>query len=74
MTHSTSSSKQPTHCAYQVRETPSGKSFWNRIGVAWTNRDGGLTLQLESVPLDGRILLQLAKKEEDSETSATPAV
>lgn len=54
--------KKPSHNAYHVRETSGGKSFWNRLGVAWTNKNGGFTLQLECVPLDGRIVCQPADK------------
>ena len=55
-------SKAPSHVAYQVRDTGQGKSFWNRVGVAWTNRDGGFTVQLDALPLDGRVVCQPADK------------
>ncbi len=42
-----STGKKPTHVAYHVRETGNGKSFWNRVGVAWTNKNGGFSVQLE---------------------------
>jgi hypothetical protein len=61
----TLNSRKPTHTAFQVRDTTNGKGFWNRIGVAWSNRDGSLSLQLECVPLDGRVVLQLADKKKD---------
>ena len=32
--------KSPSHVAWHVREGGNGKSYWNRIGVAWTNKDG----------------------------------
>jgi hypothetical protein len=51
---------KPSHIAYQVREGRTDKSFWTRIGVAWTSRDGkGLVIQLNAVPLDGKIVLRL---------------
>ena len=50
----------PTHYAYQVKEG-SQKSYWTRIGAAWAHKDGkGFSLQLESVPLDGKIQLRTA--------------
>ncbi len=53
--------KKPTHIAYHVREAGPDKSFWNRIGVAWAHQDGqGFNIQLESVPLDGRVALRVA--------------
>lgn len=56
------SSRTPSHVAYSVRDVPGGKGFWNRIGVAWTNRDGGLTVQLDCLPLDGRVVCQPADR------------
>jgi hypothetical protein len=61
----TSTKRRPSHTAFHVRDTANGKGFWNRIGVAWSNKDGSLTLQLECVPLDGRVVLQLADKKQD---------
>lgn len=52
----TNSNRKPSLLAYTVREGADGKSFWNRIGAAWSNKDGGFSLQLESIPLDGRIV------------------
>ena len=35
------------------------KSFWNKVGAAWKHRDGqGYTIQLEVVPINGRIVLR----------------
>lgn len=31
------------------------KSFWNRIGVAFTNRDGSLSVRLDALPMNGQI-------------------
>jgi len=33
-------SKRPSHIAYQVREGEENKSYFNRIGAAWTHKDG----------------------------------
>ena len=56
--------KAPSHIAYLVRKAGE-KSFWNLVGVAWSNRDVGFTVQLECVPLDGRIVCQPADKKAD---------
>lgn len=60
----TNASKKPSLHAYQVRESSNGKSFWTRIGAAWSNKDGGFTLQLDCVPLDGRIVCTQPKQDE----------
>ena len=50
----------PPYIAYQVRDLDNGKSFWTRIGRAWTNADGkGFNIQLETVPLDGLITVRV---------------
>ena len=58
----TQTTRSPSHVAYHVRESAQAKGFWNRVGVAWTNKDGGFTIQLDSLPLDGRIVCQPADK------------
>ena len=57
------SSKAPTHIAYQVRDRENAKGFWTRIGAGWAHADGkGVNLQLDAVPLDGRITLRTASE------------
>ena len=59
-TGATSSGNRPTHIAYQVRDS-GDDGFWTRIGAAWPHKDGkGFSLQLDAVPLDGRIALREA--------------
>jgi hypothetical protein len=53
-------SKTPSHIAYHVRERAGSESFWTRIGIAWAHADGnGFNIQIETVPLDGRITLRI---------------
>lgn len=59
-------SKTPSHVAYQVRDREGKKSFWTRIGSAWPHADGkGFNIQIEAVPLDGRITLRVATEKKD---------
>lgn len=59
-------SKSPSHIAYQVRNVDDDKSFWTRIGAAWAHSDDqGFNIQLECVPLDGRITLRVAGESKD---------
>ena len=61
----TPSGNSPTHVAYQVRDGKD-KGFWTRIGVAWQHKDGkGFNIQLECVPLDGRISLRTAAEKKE---------
>jgi hypothetical protein len=62
----TASAKAPSHVAYHVRDREGKKGFWTRIGSAWPHADGkGFNLQLEIVPLDGRVSLRVATEKKD---------
>lgn len=53
-------SKAPNYVAYHVRDGKGDKGFWTRIGAAWMSKDGkGINLQLDVVPLDGKVILRL---------------
>ena len=61
----TAESKSPTHVAYHVREGKD-KGFWTRIGAAWQHKDGkGFSVQIDTVPLDGRITLRIVTDEKN---------
>ena len=65
------SNKKPTLIAYTVKDRGEGqKAFWTRIGAAWPHGSGnGLSIQLDALPLDGRIVLT-EPKGEDAEAKA----
>lgn len=63
MTQENDTSRKPTLTAYSIRESK-GSNYWTKIGVAWSNKDGGVALQLDCIPLDGRIVCQPARKED----------
>jgi len=58
--------------AYTVTER-NGRSFWNRIGVAFTNRDGSLNVKLEAVPVSGQLQIRDWEPREDAGDGATNA-
>lgn len=65
-TNETGASKAPSHVAYQVRDREGKKAFWTRIGSAWAHQDGkGFNVQLECLPLDGRIVLRIASEKKE---------
>lgn len=43
------------------------KTFWTRIGAAFLNKDGSVTVQLDALPVSGR--LQIREDEEREERS-----
>lgn len=53
----------PRKLVYAVTEKGE-KSFWTRIGVAFVNRDGSMTVRLDAVPVSG--VLQI--RDEDPTT------
>jgi len=58
----------PAFAAFHVREgKEGGKGFWTRIGAAWAHEDGeGLNLQIDVVPLDGKIVLRTPKPDDEA--------
>ncbi len=63
----TIASNAPTHLVYSIRDgSNKGKGFWTRIGAAWAHKDGkGFNVQLEVVPLDGKIVLRIGSEKKD---------
>ena len=58
--------KKPSRYAYTVIELGKGKKdFWQRIGSAWLNKDGSITVKLNALPLNGTLVLQLANDDAD---------
>jgi hypothetical protein len=56
-----SASKSPSHVAYHIRNREGADGIWTRIGSAWAHADGsGFNVQLDAMPLDGRITLRIA--------------
>jgi hypothetical protein len=60
-TNKPAASKTPSHTVYHIRNREGGEGIWTRIGSAWQHADGnGFNIQIETVPLDGRITLRVA--------------
>lgn len=63
-------SNPPDFLAWHVANK-GDKGFWTRIGAAWFHRDRkGLSLQLEVVPINGRIVLRTPLDDEKKEPGA----
>jgi hypothetical protein len=62
-TQITAPNKSPSHIVYHVRDREGGKGFFTRIGAAWKHKDEkGFSIQIDAVPLDGRITLRVASE------------
>jgi hypothetical protein len=68
-TAQTSEPKAPAFQAWHVTDN-GDKGFWTKVGAAWPHRDGkGLSLQLDVLPMNGRIVLrQPLPKNDDPKT------
>ena len=40
------------------------KTYWNRVGVAFVNRDRSITVQLEAFPVSGKLQIRSEDKSE----------
>lgn len=49
------SKKVQRKAAYSIRERAGKDPYWHLIGTAFVNKDGSLSLLLDSLPLDGRV-------------------
>jgi hypothetical protein len=61
-----SPAKAPAFIAYHVRDREGSKGVFTRIGAAWPHKDGkGFSIQIDAVPLDGRVTLRIASDQKD---------
>lgn len=61
--------KAPAYIAWHVTERDD-KGFWTRVGAAWDHKDGeGFTLQLEMMPMTGRIVLRRPQEQTPEQAS-----
>lgn len=58
--------KRQMMLAYTVTER-GDRTFWTRIGVAFTNKDGSINVKLDAVPVSGTLCLRSAKTGEKQE-------
>lgn len=48
-------SAKKMQAVYTVVPKPEGRDLWLRVGSAFPNRDGSLTVYLDAVPINGRL-------------------
>jgi len=49
---------------YTIVPKPDGKDVWLRVGSAFPNRDGSLTVLLDAIPINGRLQVREQKPRE----------
>jgi len=57
--------------AYSITER-NGKTFWNRIGVAFENKDGSITVNLEALPVNGQLQIREYVPREQGQARSEP--
>ena len=40
------------------------KNFWTKVGVAFKNKDGSWSLELQAIPVSGRLQMRAPKQRE----------
>ena len=65
---------KPSLIAYTVKSRGKGQTaIWTKIGAAWAHAGkAGFSIELDALPVDGRIVLIEPKADEDAATPATP--
>lgn len=65
-----SNSNKPAYHAFSVTSGETqDKANWTKIGVVWPHKKGdGFTLQLDCMPLDGRVVLRKPKVKSQTQT------
>jgi hypothetical protein len=53
--------RKPDFEACNVRERSGDKSFWERVGNAYAQEDGDITVLCEVIPLTGKLVLSVPK-------------
>lgn len=56
--------KKPAYNVFvsrQIGDGTNGKTFYDQVGVAWDIKDGGVSVQLHALPIDGRLVLFVRK-------------
>lgn len=62
--------KAPDLIAWHVTQK-GNKSYWNKVGASWHHKDAkGMTLQLEVVPINGRIVLRQPMVQDEASEGA----
>ncbi|CAA0099552.1 Uncharacterised protein [Halioglobus japonicus] len=60
----TAQGRKPDFIAYNVTEGKGGKGYFHKVGAAWQHKDGqGYDLQLDSMPVGGRVTLREQREE-----------
>jgi hypothetical protein len=57
--------------AYVITER-NDKTYWNRIGVAFTNKDGSINVKLDALPTGGTLQIRDYEPRDDADDAIAP--
>ena len=60
-TQGSNKSTRPVRQVFAIAER-NGKSYWTRVGAAFTNQDGSDTVLLDALPVNGRMQIRTVDK------------
>jgi hypothetical protein len=58
--------QQKFKVAYVITER-NDKTYWNRIGVAFTNKDGSINVKLDALPIGGTLQIRDYEPREEAD-------
>ena len=59
---------------YTIIEKPgSDKSFWAKIGSAWINRDQSINIQLDALPVNGKLHVREPSERPEGANRSAPS-
>lgn len=65
--------RAPTHAVYTVvHRDGGGRSYWTRIGSAYANRDGSLSITLDALPVNGSLQVRALDAAPEGVPPTTP--
>ena len=62
--------KKQVLCVTEREVNGEKKTFWTRIGVAFENKDGSMTLLLDALPLSGKLQVRDDDRAKDDPSKA----
>ena len=66
--------QKPDFVAYTIVETnEDNKDYWQRVGSAWTNKDGSINVTLNALPLNGKLHIRAPKADEEKLGALIPS-
>lgn len=62
-----SDGKAPDYEVWTIIEREGHEDFWQRLGSAWTNKDGSINVKLNGLPVNGGLQLRSPRDRDGDE-------